>query len=69
MLIKRDVRKAGEEGDWKKKTIDRGWWKRQSDEAVKNLRAARCCSQLLLTKGKRGRERERDGRNKINYVV
>ena len=36
----RDVRKAGEEGDWKKKTRDRGGWKRLSDEAVKKLRAA-----------------------------
>ena len=32
----RDVRKAGEEEDWKKKTIDRGGWKRLSDEAVKS---------------------------------
>ena len=38
--VKRDVRKAGEEEDWKKKTRDRGWWKRLSDEAVKKLRAA-----------------------------
>ena len=38
--VKRDVRKAGEEEDWKKKTRDRGGWKRLSDEAVKNLRAA-----------------------------
>ena len=38
--IKRDVRKAGEEEDWKKKTRDRGGWKRLSDEAVKKLRAA-----------------------------
>ena len=37
--IKRDVRKAGEEEDWKK-TRDRGRWKRQSDEAVKKLWAA-----------------------------
>ena len=36
---KRDVRKAGEEEDWKK-TRARGWWKRLSDEAVKKLRAA-----------------------------
>ena len=26
--VKKDVRKAGEEEDWKKKTIDRGGWKR-----------------------------------------
>ena len=38
--VKRDVRKTGEEGDWKKKTRDRGGWKRLSDEAVNNLRAA-----------------------------
>ena len=39
-LFKRDVRKAGEEEDWKKKTRDRGGWKRLSDEAVKKLRVA-----------------------------
>ena len=38
--VKRDVRKAGEEEDWKKKTRDGGGWKRLSDEAVKKLRAA-----------------------------
>ena len=38
--VKRDVRKAGEEEDWKKKTRDRGGWKRLSYEAVKKLRAA-----------------------------
>ena len=38
--VKRDVRKAGEEEDWKTKTRDRGGWKRLSDEAVKKLRAA-----------------------------
>ena len=38
--LQRDVRKAGEEEDWKKKTRDRGGWKRLSDEAVKKLRAA-----------------------------
>ena len=38
--VKRDVRKAGEEEDWKKKTRDRGGWKRLSDEAVKKLPAA-----------------------------
>ena len=37
--VKRDVRKAGEEEDWKK-TTDRGGWKGLSDEAVKKLRAA-----------------------------
>ena len=38
--VKRDVRKAGEEDNWKKKTRDRGGWKRLSDEALKKLRAA-----------------------------
>ena len=38
--VKRDVKKAGEEGDWKKKTGDRGGWKGLSNEAVKKLRAA-----------------------------
>ena len=37
---KRDVKKEGEEGDWKKKTGDRGWWKRLADEAVKKLQAS-----------------------------
>ena len=37
--VKRDVRKAGEEEDWKK-TRDREGWKRLWDEAVKRLRAA-----------------------------
>ena len=38
--VKRDVRKAGEEGDWKKKTIYRGGWKILLDEVVKKLPAA-----------------------------
>ena len=38
--VKRDVRKAGEEEDWKKKTRDRRGWTLLSDEAVKKLRAA-----------------------------
>ena len=38
--VKREVKKAGEEEYWKKKTRDRGGWKRLSDEAVKKLRAA-----------------------------
>ena len=37
--VKRDFRKAEEE-DWKKNTIDRGGWKRLSDETVKKLLAA-----------------------------
>ena len=44
--------KAGEEEDWKKKTRDRGGWKRLSDEAVKKLLVA-----PLPDKGKRERER------------
>ncbi len=38
--LKRDVKKAGEEEDWKKKTRDRGVWKILSDESVRKLRAA-----------------------------
>ena len=38
--LKRDVKKTGEEGDWKKKTRDRGGWKIISDEAVEKFRAA-----------------------------
>ena len=38
--VKRDVKKAGEEGDWKKKTQDRVWWKRLADGAVKKLQAS-----------------------------
>ena len=38
--VKRDVKKTGEEGDWKKKTGDRGGWRRIADEAVKKLQAA-----------------------------
>ena len=52
--VKRDVRKAGEEEDWKKKTRDRGGWKRLSDEAEKVAG-----STSSLTKGKE-EEREKD---------
>ena len=38
--VKRDVKKTGEEGDWKKKTGDRGGWRRIADQAVKKLQAA-----------------------------
>ena len=38
--VTRDVGKTGQEEDWKKKTRDRGGWKRLPDEAVKKLRAA-----------------------------
>ena len=38
--VNRDVKKAGEEGDWKKKTGDRGGWRRLADEAVKKLQAS-----------------------------
>ena len=31
------MKKAGEEGDWKKKTQDRVGWKRLADEAVKKF--------------------------------
>ena len=37
--VKRDVRKAREEEDWKKKTRDRGGWKILSNEAAKKVRA------------------------------
>ena len=45
--VKRDARKAGEEEDWRKKTRDRGGWKRLSDEAVKS-----CGQHLIPHKGK-----------------
>ena len=38
--VKRDVMKAVQEEDWKKKTRDGGGWKRLSDEAAKKLWAA-----------------------------
>ena len=39
--VKRDVKKTGEEGDWKKKKAgDRGGWRSLADEAVKMLQAA-----------------------------
>ena len=38
--VKRYVRKAREEEDWKKKARVKGGWKTLSDEAVKKLRAA-----------------------------
>ena len=38
--VKRDVKKKGVEGDWKKKTGDRGGWRRIADEAMKKLQAA-----------------------------
>ena len=47
--VKRCVRKTGEEEDWKKKTRDRGGWKRLSDEAVKS-----CGQHLTPDRGKRG---------------
>ena len=50
--VKRDVSKAREEDNWKKKTRERGGWKIISDEAVKQLR-----QHLTPDKGKRGRER------------
>ena len=50
--VKRDVKKTGEEEDWKKKTRDRGGWKRLSDEAVTTVQ------HLTPDKEKIGRERE-----------
>ena len=47
--------KAGEKGDWKKKTGDRGGWKRLTDEAVKKLQAA----PHLRQRGNRKRESHR----------
>ena len=47
--MKRDVRKTGEEEDWKTKTRDKGGWKRLSDEAVKS-----CGQHLTPDKGKIG---------------
>ena len=40
--VKRDVKKAGEEGDWKKKIGKRGRWRRIAVhyEAVKKLQAS-----------------------------
>ena len=38
--VKRDAKKTREEGDWKKKTGDRGGWRRIADEAVKTSQAA-----------------------------
>ena len=40
LYVKRDVRKTSEDEYWKKKTRDRGRWKRLPDEAVEKLRAA-----------------------------
>ena len=43
--VKRDVRKAGEEEDWKKKTRDRGGWKRLSDKTMKKSTSVHgCCT-------------------------
>ena len=51
--VKRDVKKTGEEGDWKKKTGDRGGWKRLADRRRKG-----CRQHLTPDKGKK-RKRER----------
>ena len=63
-----DVRKAGEEEDWKKKTGYRGVWNRLSDEAVRKLRL-----HLTPDKGKRGRKRDISpycvARNKVIIYV
>ena len=50
--VKRDVKRTGEEGDWKEKTGDRGW-RRIADEAVKKVAG----STSPLIKGKIGRDR------------
>ena len=52
--VERDARKAGEEEDWKKKTRDRGGWKRLLQYQMRRWRSAD--STLSLTKGK---EKER----------
>ena len=52
--VKRDVKKTGEEGDWKNKTGGKGGWRRIADEAVKKVAG----STSPPIKGKRGRERE-----------
>ena len=51
--VKRDVKKAGEEEDWKSKTRDRGGSKRLSDEA-----AWRSCGQHITPD--KGKKRKRD---------
>ena len=50
------MKKTGEEGDWKKKTRDRGGWRRIAEEAVKKLQAA---PHPWADKGKK-RKRERE---------
>ena len=50
--VKRDVKKTEEEGDWKKKTGDRGGWRRIADEVVKS-----CRQHLTPDKGKKEEER------------
>ena len=62
--VKRDVRKVGEEEDWKKKT--REGWKRQSDEEVTSFG-----EHLTSDKGKE-RKRERIGvwcPNSVIYLI
>ena len=60
--VKRDVKKTGEEGDWKKKTGDRGGWRRIADEVVKS-----CRQHLTPNKGKK-RKRE-ILKNNISYNI
>ena len=61
--VKRDVRKAGKDEDWKKKKRYRGGWKRLSYEAVKK-------HHLTSDKGKKGkREKERIGVWCSNSVI
>ena len=64
--VERDARKAGEEEDWKKKTRDKGGWKRLSDEAVKKLRTAPYPWQ---GEKRKERERERETQSMINRII
>ncbi len=52
--VKIDVRKAGEEEDWKKKTRDRGGWKNYQ------MRRRRSCGQHLTPDKGKTRKRERE---------
>ena len=58
--VKRDVGKAGEEEDYKKKTGDRGGWKILSDETVKRYRQHLTPDKRKQRKRERERESERE---------
>ena len=64
--VKRDVRKAGEEEDWKKQKRDRGGWKRLSDEAVKKFLTAPHLQSL--TSWTKGKKEEREINFTINFI-